>query len=183
MAHYINNQEFYHAIIEYKEKLKTNPTERVPEYIGKCILDIARKYSTIPKFSGYSFREEMISDAIENCLLYLTNFDETKYSNPLAYYTQICFYAFLRRIAKEQKQSYIKYKLITDRPVDSFDHQEHDDPDFMDSFNSFIQTHSSFDGESYERKLKKNKSVAKTPLQELMESDSSIEEVLEKNVD
>jgi hypothetical protein len=54
----------------------------------------------------------MISDGIENCLLYIDNFDPEKYSNPFAYFTQIIYYAFLRRIQKEKKHMYIRYKSM-----------------------------------------------------------------------
>jgi DNA-directed RNA polymerase specialized sigma24 family protein len=83
---------------------------RVPNYIGTCIYQIATRLATKPNFSGYSYKEDMISDGIENCLLYIGNFNPEKSKNPFAYFTQIIWYAFLRRIAKEKKQMYIRFK-------------------------------------------------------------------------
>ena len=58
------------------------------------------------------FRDDMISDGIENCVQYIHNFDPAKSKNPFAYFTQIIHYAFLRRIQKEKKQLDIKTKII-----------------------------------------------------------------------
>jgi len=112
---YINNQDFLNALVDYKEKVKAskdlNATKpRIPNYIGECFLKIANNLAKRPNFYSYTYKEEMISDAIENCLMYFENFDPNKSSNPFAYFTQICWYAFIRRIDKEKKQQYIKYK-------------------------------------------------------------------------
>jgi hypothetical protein len=112
---YINNQDFLNALVDYKEKVKAskdlNATKpRIPNYIGECFLKIANNLAKRPNFYSYTYKDEMISDAIENCLMYFENFDPNKSSNPFAYFTQICWYAFIRRIDKEKKQQYIKYK-------------------------------------------------------------------------
>jgi hypothetical protein len=112
---YINNQDFLQALAEYKaaakvakeKKLKPPP---IPNYIGECFMKIAEGLSHKPNFINYTYRDEMIADGIENCLMYFANFDETKSKNPFAYFTQVIFYAFLRRIQKEKKQLYVKYK-------------------------------------------------------------------------
>jgi len=93
---------------------KANGTDRprIPNYVGECILMIANRLSTKPNFVNYSYREEMISDGIENCICYIDNFDPLKSTNPFAYFTQIIYYAFLRRILKEKKQTYIKHKTL-----------------------------------------------------------------------
>lgn len=112
---YVNNKDLLNALIEYK-KLSREAEDagdgrpRVPDYIGTCIYQIATRLATKPNFSGYSYKEDMISDGIENCLLYIMNFNEEKSQNPFAYFTQIIWYAFLRRIAKEKKQMYIRFK-------------------------------------------------------------------------
>jgi len=108
--HYINNKDFLNELIAYNERKKTNPDEPIPNYIGDCWMKIAEGLSHKPNFIGYSYREEMISDGIENCLMYFKNFDPAKSKNPFAYFTQIIWYAFLRRIQKEKKQTYVKYK-------------------------------------------------------------------------
>jgi len=113
--HYVNNADFLSALIEYKKacdeaKKKNKPDPQIPNYIGECFLKIADHLSRKPNFISYSFRDEMIADGIENCLMYFRNFDPEKSKNPFAYFTQIIYYAFLRRIMKEKKQLYVKYK-------------------------------------------------------------------------
>jgi DNA-directed RNA polymerase specialized sigma24 family protein len=112
---YVNNPDFLQALVDYKKACKEaedsgDKTPQVPEYVGKCIMLISQRLATRPNFSGYTFKEEMVSDGIENCLQYIHNFDPEKSSNPFAYFTQIIWYAFLRRIQKEKKQTYIKFK-------------------------------------------------------------------------
>ena len=115
--HYVNNKEFLAALIKYQEDIeiarlqdKTKPV--IPRYIGECFLKIANHLSFKPNFVNYMFKEDMISDGIENCVQYIHNFDPEKSSNPFAYFTQIIHYAFLRRIQKEKKQLEIKTKII-----------------------------------------------------------------------
>ena len=113
--HYVNNADFLTALTEYRSKCDVAKTEgkedpRIPNYIGECFLKIAEHLSRKPNFVSYSFRDEMIADGIENCLMYFRNFDPAKSKNPFAYFTQIIYYAFLRRIMKEKKQLYVKYK-------------------------------------------------------------------------
>ncbi len=114
---YVNNKEFLEAISVYRKKVldakeKGLPKPRVPNYIGDCFLKIATHLSYKPNFVNYMFRDEMISDGIENCLQYIHNFDPEKSNNPFAYFTQVIYFAFLRRIAKEKKQLEIKTKIL-----------------------------------------------------------------------
>jgi hypothetical protein len=113
--HYINNADFCKALVEYKESVETAKREHrekpnIPNYIGECFLKIAEGLSHKPNFINYTYRDEMISDGVENCLMYFENFDPSKSNNAFAYFTQIIYYAFLRRIQKEKKQMYVKYK-------------------------------------------------------------------------
>lgn len=115
--HYVNNAEMLGVLTEYRNKVltaKQNDTvkPRVPNYIGECILLIANNLAKKPNFVNYTYKDEMISDGIENCLQYIDNFDPEKSKNPFAYFTQIIYYAFIRRIHKEKKQSYIKHKSL-----------------------------------------------------------------------
>tara|TARA_Y100000004_G_C8777838_1_gene353617 strand:+ start:100 stop:699 length:600 start_codon:yes stop_codon:yes gene_type:complete len=115
--HYIDNEEFYQAMIEWKKVVKEaeeagEGKPPVTDYIGECFMKIAEHLSYRPNFINYPFREEMVGDGIENCLMYCTNFDPEKSKNPFSYFTQIIYYAFLRRIQKEKKQTFIKYKAI-----------------------------------------------------------------------
>ena len=115
--HYVNNKEFLYAIVAYKQDIKDaeaagQPKPVIPRYIGECFLKIATHLSYKPNFVNYMFRDDMISDGIENCVQYIHNFDPEKSRNPFAYFTQIIHYAFLRRIQKEKKQLEIKTKII-----------------------------------------------------------------------
>ena len=117
--HYVNNAQFFQAIVEYKRLVKESVEKgldkpRISDYIGECLYKIANKLSTKPCFIGYSFRDEMISDGVENCIVYFDDYDPLKSQNPFAYFTQIIFYAFLRRIGKEEKNRYIIYKNFQD---------------------------------------------------------------------
>ena len=85
---------------------------QIPNYVGRCLLQIANRLATKPNFANYTFKDDMISDGIENCVSYIHNFDPEKSNNPFAYFTQIIYYAFLRRIQKEKKQLYIKHKSL-----------------------------------------------------------------------
>ena len=115
--HYVNNRELLEALIVYRAKVATAkendlPKPRITNYLGECFLKIATHLSYKPNFVNYMFREDMISDGIENCVQYIHNFDPEKSKNPFAYFTQIIHYAFLRRIQKEKKQLEIKTKII-----------------------------------------------------------------------
>ena len=115
--HYVNNKEFLAALIRYQEDIeiarlqdKTKPV--IPRYIGECFLKIANHLSFKPNFVNYMFKEDMISDGIENCVQYIHNFNPEKSRNPFAYFTQIIHYAFLRRIQREKRQLEIKNKIL-----------------------------------------------------------------------
>jgi hypothetical protein len=114
--HYVNNKDFYQALVEYNKKIEEAkaqglPKPRITNYLGDCFLRIANHLAYKPNFVNYMFKDDMICDGIENCVQYIHNFD-TERTNPFAYFTQIVYYAFLRRIAKEKKQLEIKSKII-----------------------------------------------------------------------
>ena len=115
--HYVNNKELLEALIVYRAKVahaKENdlPKPRITNYLGECFLKIATHLSYKPNFVNYMFRDDMISDGIENCVQYIHNFNPEKSQNPFAYFTQIIHYAFLRRIQREKRQLEIKNKII-----------------------------------------------------------------------
>ena len=128
--HYINNKEFSLAVVEYvktvneaKEKDKSIP--KVTDYIAQCFIKIAEGLSHRPNFVRYTYREEMVMDAVENCLRAIGNYKietATRTGNPNAfsYFTQICYFAFIRRIAKEKKQQDIKFKFIEKMGIEDF---------------------------------------------------------------
>ena len=122
-SNYINNKEFYALLVEYKEKCKEAeekglPKPRIPESIGTCFYMIATRLANKGNFIGYTYKDEMISDGLENCVVAVESFNPEKSKNPFAYFTQIIWYAFLRRIEKEKKQTYVKYKALENMMVD-----------------------------------------------------------------
>lgn len=164
MAHYVNNADFLAAIVEMKAKAKEAEEKGLPKpvvsnYIGECILKIATHLSYKPNFINYSYRDDMILDGVENCIQYIDNFNPDKSNNPFAYFTQIIYFAFLRRIAKEKKQSYIKGKMLQDMPFELFELQEQDETrEFHNQYMEFLQQHHNFDEvTSFEEKKKKKK--------------------------
>jgi len=127
--YYVNNKDFLEAIVKFKKQVKKAEKEgktppRIPHYIGDCFLKIATHLSYKPNFVNYTFREDMISDGVENCVQYINNFDSDKSKNPFAYFTQIIYYAFLRRIQKEKRQNDIKQKMLE---RSGYDHVMHTD--------------------------------------------------------
>ena len=115
VRNYINNKTLYTSMIEHRNKLKISIENnklkpQVSNYIGQSILLICNNLAKKPNFSGYTYKQEMISDGIIDCIAAVDNFDPDKTNNPFAYFTQIAWNAFIRRITKEKKQSYIKHK-------------------------------------------------------------------------
>jgi hypothetical protein len=158
---YVNNRDFLDALIQYKADCTVaedtgDELPRVPDYIGTCIYQIATRLATKPNFSGYTYKEDMISDGIENCLLYIRNFNPDKSQNPFAYFTQIIWYAFLRRIAKEKRQMYIRFKssqsmlasggTYTGEEVDLYLNTS------ADYMNSFVQDYEDKEAQKKEKK-------------------------------
>jgi len=169
--HYVNNKDFFAAMVEYKDNVSLcesqgEPRPAVSTYIGECIMKIAVHLSHKPNFMNYTFKEEMISDGIENCLTYIDNFNPEKSSNPFSYFTQIIYFAFLRRIAKEKKHTYTRYKLTEQMQVMNMtsDNQSHDTFDYTSptKMNEWTRDHVGNFIEDFEegnRRKKKNKNT------------------------
>ena len=149
--HYVNNGDFLIALVDYHERCalaKENGKEDppIPNYVGECFLKIAEHLSRKPNFISYSFRDEMIADGIENCIQYFRNFDPAKSKNPFAYFTQIIYFAFLRRITKEKKQLYVKYKatqqfgLLNEGEMYEDEHGNMKQFEMYDNIAEFIET-------------------------------------------
>jgi hypothetical protein len=129
-AHYINNKEFSYAVVEYvksanEAKAKGEKVPVVTDYVAQCFLKISEGLSHRPNFVRYTYREEMVMDAVENCLRAINNYNietatRTGKPNAFSYFTQICFFAFIRRIAKEKKQQEIKFRFIEKMGIDDF---------------------------------------------------------------
>jgi hypothetical protein len=166
---YVNNKDFLKALIDYKESKDQaikdgKPAPPVPNYIGECFMMIAENLSHLSKFINYPHREDMVGDGIENCLMYFSNFDPLKSENPFAYFTQIVYYAFLRRIQKEKKQLYIKYKSTEQFGIlDEYEMSELGDGtnrqfEMYDNISEFIGSY-----EESQKKKKAEKKVTKKP--------------------
>ena len=161
--HYVNNKEFLAAMVEYKKTVdkaqkagKKNP--RVPDYVGECFLKIANHLSYRPNFINYTFRDDMISDGIENCLQYMRNFNPEKSNNPFAYFTQIIYYAFIRRIQKEKKQQDVKAKLIASSGTEMMmDTLVGDDAQYKNQMLEFLQRNVKESVPAEPKKVKKKK--------------------------
>ena len=129
--HYVDNKKFLAELVKYRDRIQIAEKKglkkpRITEYIGECFLKIATHLSYRPNFINYMYKEDMIGDGIENCVQYIYNFDPAKSSNPFAYFTQIVYYAYLRRISKEKRQMDIKDKLIEKKGVDEVFHSDGD---------------------------------------------------------
>jgi len=143
--HYVDNKKFLEAMTEFRLKVitaeeKGKKRPMVTNYIGECFLKIANHLSFRPNFINYTFRDDMISDGIENCLQYMDNFNPEKSKNPFAYFTQIIYYAFIRRIQKEKKQMQIKSKLIANAGVENMmDQLVGDDAQYQSQMLDYLQ--------------------------------------------
>ena len=159
--HYVNNKEFLEGMKAYKKRCKEAKKAGkikppVDDYLGSCFLKIANHLSYRPNFINYTFRDDMISDGIENCLQYLDNFDPAKSNNPFAYFTQIIYYAFVRRIQKEKKQTTIKQRLILDNNFDDMVLQPGDEGgEFTNQFREFLQKNTKLEEPVKKTKTKK----------------------------
>ena len=128
--HYVNNRDFSEAVMDYaisarKAKSKDKQVPVVTDYIAQCFIRIAEGLSHRPNFVRYTYREEMVMDAVENCLRAINNYNietatRTGKPNAFSYFTQICYFAFIRRITKEKKQQDIKFKFIEKMGIEDF---------------------------------------------------------------
>jgi hypothetical protein len=169
--HYVDNALFLKELTAYRKsciaaKKKGKDSPRMSEYLGECFLKIATHLSYKPNFVNYTFRDDMISDGIENCLVYVHNFNPEKSKNPFGYFTQIIFYAFIRRIQREKKHTYIKYKLMEKALIDGQSHDENGVPQDatmlnFDNVQDFINRFDDYTGKRRDRrKLTKNRLAA-----------------------
>ena len=124
MAEYINNKRFSEAIIEYYERKKVNPNEKIPNEIGKYLILIAKNLGTRYNFNAYTFKDEMVSDGILRCIEAFNNFDPSR-SNPFAYFTKVIFRTFIQRIKKEKAERKMRDRLLMTEEI--FNLQDGDD--------------------------------------------------------
>jgi hypothetical protein len=185
--HYVNNKEFFEAMVEWKDlvnEAENSGESRPPinEYIGECFIKIAEHLAYKPNFMNYSYKEEMIGDGIENCIMYAHNFDPSKSKNPFSYFTQIIYYAFLRRIEKEKKQSYIKFKSLQEKDEqgilrhlykDNYFEDKSYDQAIKEFFNLTDNDIKKFEPKKKKKKAKKKKTKKKNTLDSVLEDDKS----------
>ena len=177
--HYVDNAEFSRVMEEFiyavrKADKKGEDRPPVPDYAAECILNIANHYSFKPNFANYVFREEMVSDAIENCLQYITNFnpdiarDKGQKPNAFAYFSQITYFAFLRRIDKEKKQLYIKYKSFENEMLhnDELMNKQYGSENAHENMQEFIEN---FERSKKVKKRRKTRKKKETPLDKAIE--------------
>jgi hypothetical protein len=174
--HYVDNKKFGKALEEYavvvnKAKADNKPIPVVPNYIAECFLKIAEGLSHKVNFIRYTYREEMVMDAVENCLRAITNYNpnaetRTGTQNAFSYFTQICFFAFLRRIEKEKKQQDIKFKFIEQCGIEEFiasveGDDTHTEQAFIETLRERIGRIKEKDAaiKEYAKKVKKDKSL------------------------
>jgi len=185
--HYINNPDFLKALIEHKRLRdlaeETGTKEpRIPNYIGECFIKIADRLARKPNFASYTFKDEMISDAIENCMMYYRNFNPEKSKNPFAYFTQIIYYAFLRRIIKEKKELYVKYKATEQFGI--FEHDllsEEGDEHKLAQFSTYENISEYI--EKFEQGLKKKKEKKPKGVEKFLQVEETVEQDSENVVD
>lgn len=163
--HYVNNKEFYAAMVKLRvEYLKAQaeglPSPRVSNYIGSCIYKIATRLANRPNFINYSYKDEMISDGIEAAIIGIHSFNPDRYDNPFAYFTQIIYNAFIQRITKEKKQQYVKYKSLENAIIsnDQYVFQDADNKNIAGSGYNDAAIHVI---SSFEATLQKKKEITK----------------------
>ena len=190
--HYVDNKKLLAAIVDYRKATQEFKAAKkpdalkppIPNYIGECMLLIAQRLSFKPNFINYSYREEMISDGIENCVSYIDNFDPDKSDNPFAYFTQIIYFAFLRRIQKEKKQLYIKHKSLENSLIMNtlIEQNEFDDSEFApvyvdmenENMNEFIMA---FEDNLDKKKIKRKKGLEKFIEDDIIEEETDDEDL------
>ncbi len=164
--HYVNNEDFLQALLDRAQEIKDTgkPSKKTDNFVGKCIIQIATRLSYSPNFRGYTFRTEMQLDGIENCYRYIDRFNPEITSNPFAYFTQIIFWAFVRRIKQEKHQMVLKAKLIHNMADKMYDIQSQDeDLKFVNGYLEFLQDQKVYDHilMADEKKRKEKKVVIK----------------------
>ena len=173
--HFVNNKMLYEEMVKFKQKTEEaaaadKPLPRVPRYVGECFLMICNKLSSKPNFMNYSYRDEMVADAIENCVSAAHSFDPSKSTNPFAYFTQIAWNAFIRRIQKEKKQAYVKHK--------NFEYSNLMDELLEESHITGKSYHNEYSDEiikNFEQKIVKTTKKTKTGVEKFIEDEPNAE--------
>lgn len=185
--HYVDNEKLLEEILLYKEEVKQakeRGEEKRPQmnnYLGGAIFEIANRFSRRPNFINYTYRDDMVEDAVENCIRYICNFDPEKSRNPFAYITQISYYAFLRRINKEKKQAMIRAKCMEEAAAHGmFDPKNHKNfKGEVDPQKAFME-HMHISISDYEAHLEEKKKKAEKEKKKKNPDGPSLEDYMEK---
>jgi len=146
--HYVDNELFFKEMKKWKQWILDareveDPDPPSTEYMAECFLKISENLAWRPNFINYTFRDDLVSDGIENCLLYAHNFNPEKSKNPFSYFTQIIHHAFIRRIQKEKKQQHVKQKMIQNFGIENMmDSMEGDDTQYQSAMLDFLHRNS-----------------------------------------
>lgn len=176
---YINNPDFLKALIEHKkmreEAIENGKKEpRISNYIGECFMKIAERLARKPNFSSYTFKDEMIGYAIENCMIAYKNFNPDKYQNPFAYFTRVIAWAFIRKIKLEKRQLYIKYKAIQQFGILDYEMlSSSDDENKLVQFDTYENISEYID--KYEQSMEKKKDKKPKGVEKFLSNDTSEE--------
>jgi len=169
-VNYVDNARMYADLKAHREvalKADKNGKERprMSEYLGECFLKIAQHTATKSNFKSYTYKDDMISDGVENCLIYALNFDPSKSKNPFGYFTTVIHFAFIRRIMKEKKHTYIKYKMMEKAHIDGSlatgDTENMQSDTSMLSFENVQNFITSFDEHSAKRRTRRRSTRAR----------------------
>ena len=144
-THYVNNVDLYNALVAWQKETrkahrKKLPQPPLPDFVAESMMKMANRLSQKAGFVNYTYREDMVGDALESCLRYIHNFNPAKSTNAFAYITQIIHNAFIRRIQKEQKQLYVKMRIVDQADfADSYEKQSGDDAHYNNSYVTYLQ--------------------------------------------
>ena len=160
--HYVDNEKFFLEIKKWKQRVVDarevdEPDPPSTEFMGECFLKISENLAWRPNFINYTFRDDLVSDGIENCLLYAHNFDPKKSKNPYSYFTQIIHHAYVRRITKEKKQMHIRYRIIEKEQLkEQLENIEDNSHVMVKQFKNYLELHDKYaENPQPTKKLKK----------------------------
>jgi DNA-directed RNA polymerase specialized sigma24 family protein len=186
---YVDNRSLYEALVEWQKQIRSNnrkklPKPPLPDFVAECMVKMANRLSQKAGFVNYTYREDMVGDALESCLRYIHNFDPAKSTNAFAYITQIIHNAFIRRIQKEQKQLYVKMKIIDQSDfADSYERQDGDSTNYNNSYVTYLQENkgdiiTKFENWKEGKKTRANAKKSEANLNELFEDDPKTEKAV-----
>ncbi len=172
-GNYIDKEKFQHAMFDYIQAVNADPNAKISNYIGKCIYDIAEHLGQMPRFHNYSYLDEMKEDGIENAIRYINNYDPVRFNNPFQYFSVIIYYAFIRRIAREKKEQYIKYKITANYGIfdDIVSYESGGSVVPIEQYDNMVEYIEVYEGKKTAKNEKTNTKKAKKGLEILLEDE------------